>query len=199
MGGARAGRTVNLPDLGASRGHGINSRWTGTEARQVRQLHPALVGTLACSLLVLLFLARAVALDKCVKVRVTNCFGHSVSVAYGPVTLCAETRVTPDANHRYLETVWDYAPADMQPQMDQGSMSDDVQDSEPFMNTEQPDKQDGAVGSSLRSLNGADERVTHSVKMHHLEGGAYLVQSIVYTDESRKKVCGRATTRVTIH
>jgi hypothetical protein len=156
--------------------------------------HHVLVGTLAFSLLVLLFLARAVALEQCVKVRITNCHARSVNVAYGPVTLCAETRVAPDEKHRFMETTWDFAPPDAL--RSDFTASDDISQDDPL---HEPDKQDGAVGSSVRSLNGADERVMHSVKMHHLEGGTYEIRSVVYSDESRKKVCGRASARVTIH
>jgi hypothetical protein len=156
--------------------------------------HPVPISTLACSLLVLLFLGRAVAYEKCVSVRVTNCFARTVHVAYGPVTLCAETRVTPDEQHRYLETTWDFAPPDAL--RSDFTASDDISQDDPLR---EPDKQDGAIGSSVRSLDGERERYRHDVKLHHLEGGTYLITSTVYTDESRKKVCGRASARVTIH
>lgn len=139
---------------------------------------------------VLAFLIRAVALEQCVKVRITNCYARTVNVASGPVTLCAETRVTPDERHRYLEMVWDYAPSEIRPQFSDNDSADD----DPF----EPDLQDGAVGSSLRSLDGERERFRHEVKLHHLEGGTYEVVSTVYADESRKKVCGRATARVKV-
>lgn len=155
--------------------------------RQVRYPVPAV--TLICVITVLLFLVRAVAIEQCVKVRITNCVGRSAAFAYGPVTLCAETRVTPDEKHRWLTTVWDYAPPD--------ALMPDLGMDEPGMGTEPP-KQNGAVGSSERSLNGAEQPIRNDTKMHHLEGGTYLVTASVYTDESKKKLCGRATARVTI-
>lgn len=123
----------------------------------------------------------------CVKVRITNGHARTVTVAHGPVDLIAEVRVQPDENHRYLETVWDYAPHEPDLGMD-----------EPDLGIE-PEQQNGAVGSSLRSLNGVEQPIRNDVKMHHLEGGTYVVTSTVYTDAARKKVCGRATARVVVH
>lgn len=149
------------------------------------------VRVLLCSLTALAAVGNATALEQCVSVRITNCYARSVSIAYGPVTLCAESRVTPDERHRYLETVFDYAPDSLSEIGPQSSDNDD----DPLG---EPDKQNGAVGSSLRSLDGERERVQHSVKMHALEGGVYEIVSTVYADESRKKVCGRATARVIV-
>lgn len=122
----------------------------------------------------------------CVKVRITNCYARTVHVAYGPVTLCAESRVTPDERHRYLETVWEYAPPD--------ALHTDLDEDTPF----DPDPQNGAIGSEVRSLNGERERIRQDVKMAHLEGGTYEIVSTVYADESRKKICGRASALVMI-
>ena len=150
---------------------------------------PVLVGSLAVSLLVLAFLARAVALEKCVKVRLTNCFSRTVAIAHGPVTLCAETRVTPDERHRYLSLEWAYTEPEPM-----ANIADDV----PELLREH-DKQDGPVPASLVQLDGANERIRHDRKFVDLYGGTYELLATVYADEAQKKVCGRATTRVTIH
>ena len=163
MGGASAGRTVR---------------------------HPVLVGSLAFLLLVLLFLARAVALEQCVKVRITNCYARSVTMAHGPVTLCAEARVTPDAAHRYLELEMVYADPDR-------SMDISADDTPEMLR--EPDKQDGPVPRSVIQLDGAAERIRHDRKFVDLYGGQYEVRATVYADEALKKVCGRATARVVVH
>lgn len=142
---------------------------------------------------VLAFLGRAVALEKCVALRITNCHARTVSIAYGPVDLCAEVRVQPDERHRYLETVWDYTPPDV---LMFGA--GDVLTHEPER-CQESELQNGAVGSSVRSLDGADQPIRNDVTMHHLEGGTYRVTSTTYTDEDRKKVCGRASARVVVH
>ena len=145
--------------------------------------HHVLVG----ALFVLLCLAPVVALEPCVKVRITNCVGRSVTLAHGPVTLCAETRVTPDERHRYLELEMAYAEP-------MANIADDVPDL-----LREPDMQDGPVPASLIQLDGANERIRHDRKFADLYGGAYELTATVYADEARKKVCGRSTARVTIH
>ena len=132
------------------------------------------------------------ALEPCVKIRITNCVGRSVGIAYGPVTLCAESRVTPDANHRVLLIDWAYAEPD-QIRADLPAVDDDT----PEMLRE-PDKQDGPLGSSMALLDGAQERIRHDRKLHGLSGGTYTVTASVYADYDRKKLCGRAATMVTI-
>lgn len=151
--------------------------------------HPVPTVALFITMAVLAFLGRAIAQEKCVSVRITNCYARTVAIAYGPVTLCAETRVTPDERHRYLETVWDYAPPD--------ALMPDLGMDEPEFGLD-PDKQNGAIGSSVRSLDGELERIRQDVKLAGLSGGTYEVRSTVYSDESRRKICGTATARVMI-
>ena len=145
-----------------------------------REMKPILGCTVFLSLFVL---------EPCVKVRVTNCHARTVAIASGPVTLCAEVRVQPDERHRYLETVWDYAPTDV-------STSDLGMDEQEW--GWEPDKQNGVIGSSLRSLDGAEQPIRNDVKMAALSGGTYVVTATTYADEARKKVCGRATARVIV-
>lgn len=155
---------------------------------------PIRVGPLALAFVVLVFLGHMWAAEQCVKVRVTNCFGRTVTVAYGPVTLCAETRVMPDEQHRTLVTTWDYAPPEMLAASDRATDSPENAADDPS----EPEKQNGAIGSSERSLDGERERIRHDTKLNGLSGGMYEVISTVYRDESRKKVCGRATARVMV-
>ena len=138
---------------------------------------------------VLAFLVRAVALEKCIKVRLTNCYARTVTMAHGPVTLCAEARVTPDENHRYLELEMAYA--------EPGPGMDISADDTPEMLRE-PDKQDGPVPGSLIQLDGANERIRHDRKFADLYGGQYELTATVYADEARKKICGRATALVVV-
>lgn len=150
--------------------------------------------------MIVLMLWYLLAGQPCVKVRITNGHARTVTIAHGPVDLVAEVRVTPDERHRYLETVWEYAPPDALT-IDSGATAEEpsLGLNGQSLGVTEPDKQDGAVGSSLRSLNGSEQPIRNDVKMHHLEGGTYEVTSTVYTDEARKKICGRATARVTIH
>jgi hypothetical protein len=131
------------------------------------------------------------ALEKCVTLRITNCYARSVSVAYGPVTLCAEAHVTPDARHRWLEVTYAYAEPD--------AVAPDISADDAPESLREPDKRDGPVGGSLVSLDGEQERIRHDRKLRDLYGGTYLVTATAYADEARKKVCGRATARVIVH
>lgn len=141
-----------------------------------------------------------------VALRITNGYGRVVHVAFGPVDLTAEVRVAPHEPHRYLETTWDYAPPDM-------LAATGLSDTETSINPALPhefvndlarapeaaiEPQNGSVGSEVRNLNGELERIRQDVKLAHLEGGTFLVSATVYTDESRKTICGRASARVTV-
>lgn len=124
----------------------------------------------------------------CTSVRVTNGHAREVKFANGPVTLFAEVRILPDARHRYLHVTWEFAEPDTHVRA-----FDDVDD--PFREIEE---QNGPIGSWQSDVNGDKGHVRTDVKMTHLFGGTYVVTATVFTDEARKHVCGRATTRVVI-
>jgi hypothetical protein len=143
---------------------------------------------LACVLLCAA--ANTAATEKCVSLRITNCYARTVSVAYGPVTLCTEARVTPDARHRWLEVTYAYAEPD--------AVAPDISADDAPESLREPYKQDGPVGGSLVSLDGEQERIRHDRELRDLYGGTYIVTAITYADEARKRVCGRATARVIV-
>ena len=145
-----------------------------------------------CSLLAIL-IAVAIAYgvvaasESCVTVRVTNCYSRTVSISNGPVTLCAEVRVRPDKAHRILTLELDYAEPER-------SMSDLGEDE--FF---EPEKQDGPVLTSDIQLNTTESESTrHDRRLAGIYGGTYVVTATVYVDDSRAKVCHRATTRVKV-
>lgn len=131
-----------------------------------------------------------------VTVRITDGYGRTVRVALGPVDLMAEVRVKPHEPHRYLETVWDYAPPDLRADPAILGNGHNLNYDDGLL--QEPQIQNGAVGSEVRTLNGERERIRQDVKLAHLEGGTFLVTATVYTDESRKRVCGRASARVVV-
>lgn len=137
------------------------------------------------------------AVEPCVKVRLTNCYARTVTVAHGPVTLCAEARVTPDEQHHYLALEMAYAEPSVIPELGMATPELGMADALPDL--ADPESQDGPVPASLIQLDGANERIRHDRKFADLYGGSYLLTATVYADEARRKVCGRAIARVTIH
>lgn len=125
---------------------------------------------------------RAPAQADCVTLRVTNCYGRSVAAAMGPVTLCADVRITPRRDNRWLRVTWDY-------EQPAGFETDPMS---PL------DSRSGATGGSLRELAGEHEPSLHQVKMRGLSGGTYLVTATVYTNPDGTRRCGQAVSRVKI-
>lgn len=130
-----------------------------------------------------------------VAVRVVACGSQrSVRVATSPADLCAEVRVAPHPEHRYLVVSWDYA--DANPLADMLAQAKDAND--PLA---EPDEQDGAVGSTEDDLDGEQERVRPRPQGHVMAGlkhGTYEVTARVYRDPSRRSVScsGRASVMV---
>ena len=61
------------------------------------------------------------------------------------------------------------------------------------------EKQDGPVIASDIQLNTTENESTrHDRKLADLYGGTYVVTATVYNDDSRTKICHRATTRVRV-
>ena len=143
----------------------------------------------------------------CVAMRITAGYGRSVSVAVGPVNLVAEVRVQQSDYNRYIIVAWDYAPT-KDIALRSSSMSDAASNPSPMNDGRfgqsdeanvEPDAQDGSIGSEERSLMGVSQPTRlEDFKLHRLESGTFLVTATVYTDEDRKRSCGRATARVTV-
>jgi hypothetical protein len=128
----------------------------------------------------------------CVSIRITNGYARTVNFANGPVDLVAEVRIDQLEENRYVIVSYDY---EEKTAID--SRFDMSAESESDFDLREPDKQDGAVGSEERDLQGAASSVRNDFKLHRLEGGTFVITAVVY-DGTKKRSCGRATARVTV-
>lgn len=143
-----------------------------------------------------------------ITVRVVGCgSNHEIRVTnQGRVDLCAEVRVQPHEDHRYMIVTWDYAErvGPIAPTFDSAPLDATLsqmaaaQDMEALSAEE---LMDGAVGSTEDDLDGASERVRvrpQGHKMDGLKGGTYEIVARVYSDTSHRSVScsGRTTVQV---
>jgi hypothetical protein len=142
--------------------------------------------------------------EPAVKVRITNCMGRTIRASGSGSTLCAEVRVTPNAQNRKLRVSWDYA--EQAPMALMGG--DDVLpatlgggDVDGMMGELEADPENGVVGSAEDDLDGAREPILvrpTGYRMETLSGGTYEVTAVVCADADCKQVVGTARTTVRV-
>jgi hypothetical protein len=140
-----------------------------------------------------------------VKIRVVACNTRRTIRASGAgSTLCAEVRVTPNAQNRKLRVSWDYAE-----QAPMGLIGgDDVLPAtlgggevDGMMGELESDPENGVVGSAEDDLDGAREPILvrpTGYRMETLSGGTYEVTAVVCADADCKQVVGTARTTVRV-
>lgn len=143
----------------------------------------------------------------CVTVRVVACGSfHTITttVTLSSVDLCADVRVTPHPDHRWVALTWDYAreqPESLQASQPEGERAGLGSVLSPGDSIAPEGGYTGAAGYSRASLDGERAAVRpkpQGWKMEMLSGGTYEVVATVYSDVSRRQQHGRAVTRVTI-